>query len=42
MRAPAEAAKVSLGLNVRLAPDEKAHFDNVCVYRLTFTDRDGK
>jgi hypothetical protein len=35
MRAPTEAAKVSLGLNVRLAPDEKAHFDNVCIYRLT-------
>ncbi len=39
MRAPTEAAKVSLGLNVRLAPDEKAHFDNVCIYRLTNSSR---
>ena len=35
--APAEAAKVSLALNVRLAPNEKAHFDNVCIYRLTYS-----
>ena len=43
MRAPPKAAKASLTLNVRLAPDEKAHFDNICIYRLTYsTTTEGK
>ena len=38
-----KAAKASLTLNVRLAPDEKAHFDNICIYRLTYsTSTEGK
>jgi hypothetical protein len=43
MRAPPKATKASLTLNVHLAPDEKSHFDNICIYRLTYsTTTEGK